>query len=160
MLKIRINQEIMTKSGLLLGHLWYWVNLALLWLSTVLIRKVSNWNALVPKGDEILCSFYSFIVVPVLCRLCNFSLLRYLRMIYILVMNIYRGVFRTQTNTSKMEHFAKIVNGFQPLTIFAKSFILDVRLGSKFTSELQNQYSQTCRLTFHICANSLLGGLW
>ena len=26
----------------------------------------------------------------------------------------------------KMELFAKIVNGFQPLTIFAKSFILNV----------------------------------
>ena len=27
---------------------------------------------------------------------------------------------------SNMEHFAKIVNGFTPLTIFAKSSILDV----------------------------------
>ena len=30
--------------------------------------------------------------------------------------------------------FAEIVNGYQPLTIFAKSFILDVRLGSENTS--------------------------
>ena len=30
----------------------------------------------------------------------------------------------------------KIVNGFQPLTIFAKSSILDVQLGSKYASEL------------------------
>ena len=28
--------------------------------------------------------------------------------------------------TSKMERFAKIVNGFQPLTIFGKRSILDV----------------------------------
>ena len=28
--------------------------------------------------------------------------------------------------TSKMECFAKVVNGFQPLTIFAKCSILDV----------------------------------
>ena len=28
--------------------------------------------------------------------------------------------------TSKMEHFAKIVNGQKSLTIFAKGFILDV----------------------------------
>ena len=28
--------------------------------------------------------------------------------------------------TSKMEHFAKVVNGFQPLTIFAKRAMLDV----------------------------------
>ena len=28
--------------------------------------------------------------------------------------------------TTKMKHFAKKVNGFQPLPIFAKHFILDV----------------------------------
>ena len=28
--------------------------------------------------------------------------------------------------TSKMEHFAEIVNGFQPLTIFAQRYILDL----------------------------------
>ena len=33
--------------------------------------------------------------------------------------------------TSKMERYTKIVNGFQPLTIFAKNFILDVWQGSK-----------------------------
>ena len=35
---------------------------------------------------------------------------------------------------SKMESFAKIVNGFKPLTIFAKLSILDVWLGSEYTS--------------------------
>ena len=30
----------------------------------------------------------------------------------------------------KMEPFAKIINAFQPITIFAKSSILDVSLGS------------------------------
>ena len=34
------------------------------------------------------------------------------------------------SQTSKMELFAKIVNGFYPLTIFGKSFILDIWLGS------------------------------
>ena len=33
-----------------------------------------------------------------------------------------------------MEIFAKIVNGFQPLTIFAKSSILDVLQGSEYAS--------------------------
>ena len=33
-----------------------------------------------------------------------------------------------------MEIFAKIVNGFQPLTIFAKSCILDVLQGSEYAS--------------------------
>ena len=35
--------------------------------------------------------------------------------------------------TSKMEFFAVIVNEFYPLTIFAKSSILDVPLGSEYT---------------------------
>ena len=34
---------------------------------------------------------------------------------------------------SKMELFAKIVNSFQPVTIFAKSSILDIWLGSEYT---------------------------
>ena len=36
--------------------------------------------------------------------------------------------------TTKMEFFAKIVNGFQPLTIFAKSFILNVCQDFQYTS--------------------------
>ena len=36
------------------------------------------------------------------------------------------------SQTSKMEFFAKIVHGFQPLIIFAKSCILDVWLGSEY----------------------------
>ena len=34
--------------------------------------------------------------------------------------------FRGQCQTSKMEHFVKIVNGFYLLTIFAKLCILDI----------------------------------
>ena len=37
------------------------------------------------------------------------------------------------SQTSKIELFKKIVNGWKPLTIFAKSFILDVLLGSGHT---------------------------
>ena len=36
---------------------------------------------------------------------------------------------------SKTELFAKIVNGFQQLIIFAKCFILDIQIGSEYTSE-------------------------
>ena len=39
------------------------------------------------------------------------------------------------SRTSKLELFSKIVNGWKPLTIFAESFILDVRLGSEYVSE-------------------------
>ena len=38
--------------------------------------------------------------------------------------------------TSKMESFAKIVNGFQPLTIFAKSSIIDAGQAFECISEI------------------------
>ena len=41
---------------------------------------------------------------------------------------VTRGESRTAT-TSKMERFAIKVNGFQPLTIITKRFILDVAVG-------------------------------
>ena len=37
---------------------------------------------------------------------------------------------------SKMKLFTKIVNSFQPLPIFALGFILVVRLGSEYASEI------------------------
>ena len=36
--------------------------------------------------------------------------------------------------TVKMDLFAKIVNGFSPLTVFVKSSISDICLGSKYLS--------------------------
>ena len=52
-------------------------------------------------------------------------------------------IFNTETYSepsriSQMELFAKIVNGFQPLTIFARSSILDVRLGFEYASAEAN----------------------
>ena len=38
------------------------------------------------------------------------------------------------SQTSKMEHFLKIVSGIKLLTIFIKRSILDVSVGSKYTS--------------------------
>ena len=38
-----------------------------------------------------------------------------------------------------MELFVKIVNGFQPLNIFVKSF-LDVRLGSEYASHFNKSF--------------------
>ena len=38
-------------------------------------------------------------------------------------------VYSEPNQTSKMELFAKTVNGFHPLTIFARSSMLDARLG-------------------------------
>ena len=40
---------------------------------------------------------------------------------------------------SKMELFAKIVMDFELLTIFAKSSISDVRLGSKYASDIHSE---------------------
>ena len=48
----------------------------------------------------------------------------------------YPEAYLEPSRTSEMELFAKIVKGFQPLTIFAKSFILDVGLGSVDSSGL------------------------
>ena len=45
-------------------------------------------------------------------------------------MPVYREVSSEQCQTSKMEHFPKIVNVFQPLTFFAKGSILRVWHGS------------------------------
>ena len=42
-----------------------------------------------------------------------------------------------------MEHFAIIVNGFNPLTIFAKISILDIRLGSEYASDGYLRSSKT-----------------
>ena len=39
-----------------------------------------------------------------------------------------------QSQTSKIELFTKLVNGLQPLTIFNKILILDVRMGSEHAS--------------------------
>ena len=44
------------------------------------------------------------------------------------------------SRTSKMDLFAKIVNGVQPLTIFAKRSILDVQLGSEYASEINFEF--------------------
>ena len=41
------------------------------------------------------------------------------------------------SQTSKMEFFVKIVNGLNPLTIFGKSSMLDVRLCSECASEFR-----------------------
>ena len=53
--------------------------------------------------------------------------------------------------TPKMELFAKIVNCFKPLTIFAKSSILDVRVGCVYASNLDwlgDLYKDTILLFF------------
>ena len=39
------------------------------------------------------------------------------------------------SRTYEVKHFAKIVNSFQSSTIFAKRFILEVQLGSKYASD-------------------------
>ena len=48
--------------------------------------------------------------------------------------------YSNTSRTSKMELFTKISNGFKLLAIFAKSSILDVRLGSKYVSVIFPKY--------------------
>ena len=63
--------------------------------------------------------------------------------------NLIRGVFRT---LSKMKCFAKIVNGWKLLTIFAKLFILDVWQGSEYASANNN-------MCITITTNSVISGM-
>ena len=42
--------------------------------------------------------------------------------------------------TSKMEHFAKTVNGWKPLTIFPHCSALDLWQGSEHTSESKDKF--------------------
>ena len=53
---------------------------------------------------------------------------------------MYTEAYSEPCRTSKMGLFVKIVNSFQPFTISAKSFILDVRLGSENDSGLHRYY--------------------
>ena len=53
---------------------------------------------------------------------------------------IYIYIYNTEANsessqTSEMEFFVKTVTGWKPLTILAKSSILDVSVGSEYASE-------------------------
>ena len=48
----------------------------------------------------------------------------------------YRGKFRTQSNIHNGAFFMKIVQGFQLSTFLQKSFIIDIRLGSRYVSAL------------------------
>ena len=41
-------------------------------------------------------------------------------------------VYSEPSQISKMKRFVKMVNGFQPFTIFAKRSILDLRLGFEY----------------------------
>ena len=49
----------------------------------------------------------------------------------------YTEAYSEPSQTSKMELFARIIKGFQLLTIFIKSSILDIRLGFEYASEYQ-----------------------
>ena len=46
----------------------------------------------------------------------------------------YPDEYSKPSQTSKMERFAKKIDGFYPLTISAKHSILEIWLGSEYTS--------------------------
>ena len=54
--------------------------------------------------------------------------------LYLFSKLLYTEAHQQPCQTSKMKVFANIVNVFKPLTIFAKTFILDVWQGSEHTS--------------------------
>ena len=56
------------------------------------------------------------------------------------------------SQTSKMELFVKMLNDWKPLTIFVKSFILDVWLGCEYTCEMFWYFAITLsRFVKHFC---------
>ena len=57
--------------------------------------------------------------------------------------------FSELSQTSKMEHFAKLVNGIQPLTIFTKRSILDVSQGYDYTSDNTKQKPGAMKFISH-----------
>ena len=67
--------------------------------------------------------------------------------IYSVSLLLYPEEYRETSRTSKMELLAKIANGFQPLTIFANSSILDVQQGSDYTSCINLDFlSRNCQI--------------
>ena len=52
------------------------------------------------------------------------------------------GCIQNQVEHLRWSFITKIVNGFQPLTIFTKSSIVDVRLGFKYASEMASSVLQ------------------
>ena len=56
--------------------------------------------------------------------------------------------FSEHCQTSKMDLFVKIVNGWKQLAIFAKSSIIDVQLGSKLGFWLNTEQKLTRKLLF------------
>ena len=73
--------------------------------------------------------------------------------------NARRGeAYSEHSQTSKMEHFPKIVNSWKPLIIMAKSSILDVWQGSEYASGEISDYIRIARyldssINVHIAVN-------
>ena len=57
--------------------------------------------------------------------------------------------FSELSQTSKMELFAKLISGIQPLTIFTKHSILDVSQGYDYTSDNTKQKPGAMKFTSH-----------
>ena len=65
-------------------------------------------------------------------------------------LDLCKVVYLEPCETSKMEHLAKIVKGCQPLTIFAKSSVLDVGLGSECSSGFLKSCDEYFKLHFDL----------
>ena len=60
-------------------------------------------------------------------------------------MNVIDKNFSKPCQTSKMEHFVKIVNGFQMLIIITKNSISDAQQGSEYASDWRLKGSHISR---------------
>ena len=56
----------------------------------------------------------------------------------------FSEAYSEPSQTSKIEHFAKVIYGFEPLTFLAESSILDVWLGSECVSAFGINMNMLC----------------
>ena len=60
--------------------------------------------------------------------------------------DLWIETYSEPSETSKMEHFAKMADCIQPLTIFEKHFILDVSQCYEYSSDKLNKILVRCHL--------------
>ena len=118
-----------------------------------MLLNTSGINSIVPKIDLRLFCFVAttckklwIFIDPLYCssetdlvkRYRNL-MFRYYDLVPWFCLQYLKKISHTQSysepyQTSKMEHFAKIVNGWKPFTTFAKHSILDVSQGSEYAT--------------------------
>ena len=104
------------------------------------LRQLETWEEIWQRCDiKLIPSSPAFKVVSYFLFWSVSSKCIFITLNKLLVMRRWSlHAYSEASRTSKMELIAKIVNGWKPLTVFAKRFILDVWLGSEYASEVNH----------------------